>query len=58
MGANGSSVCTSAFEKPVRHLSGDTAKAGGYSRVESSAEIQTRDINWQGSSSIWLESEL
>ena len=42
----------SVFEKPVRHLSGDTAKAGGYSRVESSAEVQTRDIHWQGGSSI------
>lgn len=46
------------FKKPIQHLSGDSAEASGYSRVEFRGEAQGGEINSQVSSSMWMGLEL
>lgn len=42
------------LEKPTGHLSGDTPKTVGYSRVEFRAAGKAGDINWEVISSSWM----
>lgn len=56
MGANGSCVWTGQCLRNLLDIS--VAKAGGYSGIESGAEVQAGDIHWQGGSSMWVGSEL
>ena len=46
------------FKKPIQHLSGDSAEASGYSRVEFRGEAQGGEINSEVSRSMWMGLEL
>ena len=46
------------FKKPIQHLSGDSAEASGYSRVEFRGEAQGVEINSEVSRSMWMGLEL